>query len=117
MPAVSRERFLGWFAELAEIGHTETGWNRVAWTPLEAEAQEWFRLTAEGIGLEVERDGAGSLWAVTPDAASGPWVCAGSHLDTQPDGGAYDGALGVVCALEAAAAVLSRTPSGGARSR
>jgi beta-ureidopropionase / N-carbamoyl-L-amino-acid hydrolase len=106
MPEVSRQRFLGWFAELAAIGSTPTGWNRVAWTPLEAEAQEWFRRTAEGIGLEVRRDGAGSLWAVTPDAGDRPWVCAGSHLDTQPDGGAYDGALGVVCALEAVAAVL-----------
>jgi beta-ureidopropionase / N-carbamoyl-L-amino-acid hydrolase len=106
MATVSRERFLGWFAELAAIGHTPTGWNRVAWTPLEAEAQEWFRRTAEGIGLEVRRDGAGSLWAVTPDAGDGPWVCAGSHLDTQPEGGAYDGALGIVCALEAVAAVL-----------
>jgi beta-ureidopropionase / N-carbamoyl-L-amino-acid hydrolase len=106
MPEVSQERFLGWFAELAAIGRTPTGWNRVAWTPLEAEAQEWFRRTAEGIGLEVSRDGAGSLWAVTPGAGAQPWVCAGSHLDTQPDGGAYDGALGVVCALEAVAAVL-----------
>ncbi len=50
----------------------------------------------EGIGLRGAPDGAGSLWAVTPDADDGPWVCAGSHLDTQPDGGAYDGALGVV---------------------
>ncbi len=106
MPAVSRQRFLSWFAELADIGRTPTGWNRVAWTPLEAEAQEWFRRTAEGIGLEVRRDGTGSLWAVTPDAGERPWVCAGSHLDTQPDGGAYDGALGIVCALEAVAAVL-----------
>jgi len=105
MPAVSRERFLGWFAELADIGRTDTGWNRVAWTPLEAEAQEWFRRTAEGIGLEVRRDGAGSLWAVEPGAGDGPYVCAGSHLDTQPDGGAYDGALGMVCALEAVATV------------
>ncbi len=54
----------------------------------------------------MRQDGAGTLWAVTADADRGPWVCAGSHLDTQPDGGAYDGALGVVCALEAAAALL-----------
>jgi N-carbamoyl-L-amino-acid hydrolase len=106
MPAVSRERFLRWFAELADIGRTSTGWNRVAWTPLEVEAQEWFRRTAEEIGLQVRRDGTGSMWAVTPDAGDGPCVCTGSHLDTQPDGGAYDGALGIVCALEAVAAVL-----------
>ncbi|HEY0387448.1 MAG TPA: Zn-dependent hydrolase [Gaiellales bacterium] len=106
MPDVSRERFVSWFGELAAIGHTDTGWNRLAWSPLEAEARAWFSRTATSIGLEVRQDGAGTLWAVTEDAERGPWVCAGSHLDTQPDGGAYDGALGVVAALEAAAAVL-----------
>lgn len=106
MPEVVRERFLRWFSELADIGRTPTGWNRVAWTPLEVEAQRWFAGVALSIGLEVRRDGAGSVWAVTPDADDGPWVCAGSHLDTQPDGGAYDGALGVCAALEATAAVL-----------
>jgi beta-ureidopropionase / N-carbamoyl-L-amino-acid hydrolase len=106
MAEVSRQRFLDWFAELAAIGRTDTGWNRVAWTPLEVEAQRWFSAAAESVGLEVRRDGAGSVWAVTPDADDGPWMCAGSHLDTQPDGGAYDGALGVVCALEAAAAIV-----------
>jgi beta-ureidopropionase / N-carbamoyl-L-amino-acid hydrolase len=114
MAAVSRERFLRWFAELADIGRTDTGWNRVAWTPLEVEAQEWFRGVAAGIGLEVRKDGAGNMWAVTPGAGDGPYVCAGSHVDTQPDGGAYDGALGVVCALEAVAAMLE---SGEPRSR
>jgi N-carbamoyl-L-amino-acid hydrolase len=112
MPDVSRERFVSWFGELAAIGHTETGWNRLAWSPMEAEARAWFSRTAVSIGLQVHQDGAGSLWAVTEDADRGPWVCAGSHLDTQPDGGAYDGALGVVSALEAAATLLE---SGAAR--
>ena len=106
MADVSRERFATWFGELAVIGSSETGWNRLAWSPLEAEARAWFTRTAESIGLRVQRDGAGTLWAVTDDAAQGPWVCAGSHLDTQPDGGAYDGALGVVSALAAAAALI-----------
>jgi N-carbamoyl-L-amino-acid hydrolase len=106
MADVSRERFATWFGELAAIGSSETGWNRLAWSPLEAEARTWFTGTAESIGLRVEQDGAGTLWAVTDDADQGPWVCAGSHLDTQPDGGAYDGALGVVSALAAAAALI-----------
>jgi len=106
MSEVSRERFVSWFGELAAIGHSDLGWNRLAWSPLEAEARAWFSRTATSIGLEVQQDGAGSLWAVTDDADRGPWVCTGSHLDTQPDGGAYDGALGVVAALEAAASVL-----------
>ncbi len=106
MPNIDALRFWRWFDELAEIGRTDTGWNRLAWSPLEAEARAWFTREAVKLGLEVRRDGAGTLWAVTPDADSGPWVCAGSHLDTQPNGGAYDGALGVVSALEAAAAIL-----------
>ncbi len=106
MADVSRERFISWFNELAAIGRTDSGWNRLAWSPMEAEARAWFSRTATGLGLDVHQDGAGSLWAVTPDADRGPWVCAGSHVDTQPDGGAYDGALGVVSALEAAATLL-----------
>jgi beta-ureidopropionase / N-carbamoyl-L-amino-acid hydrolase len=106
MADVSRERFQSWFGELAAIGSSETGWNRLAWSPFEAEARAWFTRTAESIGLGVQQDGAGTLWAVTDDADRGPWVCAGSHLDTQPNGGAYDGALGVVSALVAAAALI-----------
>jgi len=106
MATASQVRFDRWFEELAAIGRTDRGWNRVAWTPLEAEARDWFARVAGELGLELRQDGAGNLWAVTADAGSGPWVCAGSHLDTQPDGGAYDGALGIVCALEAAAALL-----------
>ncbi|MDX6521480.1 MAG: beta-ureidopropionase / N-carbamoyl-L-amino-acid hydrolase [Gaiellales bacterium] len=97
---------MSWFGELAAIGRGETGWNRLAWSPLEAEARAWFSRTATSIGLKVQQDGAGSLWAVTDDAERGPWVCAGSHVDTQPNGGAYDGALGVVAALESAATLL-----------
>ena len=83
-----------WPRSAAPRGRLEPG----GLEPLEAEAQGL--VLAHGrrrSGCEVRQDGAGSLWAVTPDADRGPWVCAGSHLDTQPDGGAYDGALGVVC--------------------
>src|SRR6476659_2263056 len=117
MSEVSRERFVSWFGELAAIGHGEGGWNRLAWSPLEAEARAWVSRTATSIGLEVQQDGAGSLWAVTDDADRGPWVCTGSHLDTQPEGGAYDGALGVVAAMEAAASVVAFGDEEGARFR
>ena len=106
MPNIDPLRFWRRFDELAAIGHIDGGWNRLAWSPLEAEARDWFEHTTREIGLEIRRDGAGTLWAVTPDADEGPWVCAGSHLDTQPNGGAYDGALGVVSALEAAATLI-----------
>ncbi len=51
-------------------------------------------------GLRVERDPAGSLWAV-PDAP-GPWWATGSHLDSVRSGGRYDGALGVAAGFAAA---------------
>lgn len=90
------------FAPLRAIGMgPDGGTNRLAWTLEDARAADWFRDQAEGMGLRVERDPAGSLWAV-PDAA-GPWWAVGSHLDSVRDGGAFDGALGVVAAFEVAA--------------
>lgn len=83
---------------LLPIGLGANGTNRLAWTREDHAAAEWFREQAEGLGLIVERDPAGSLWAV-PDAP-GPWWAVGSHLDSVRDGGSYDGALGVAAAFE-----------------
>lgn len=91
--------------ELAEIGRTERGWNRLAWGPGEEEARGWFRETAGALGLVVVQDPAGSLWATEPGCEAGPWDCVGSHVDTVGDGGAFDGALGVVAGFTAVAAV------------
>ncbi len=88
-------------APLDAIGAGPRGWNRLAWTPEDAAAGAWFRAQAEAIGLRVERDPAGSLWAV-PDAPA-PWWGVGSHLDTVRDGGRFDGALGVAAAFAVAA--------------
>ena len=74
--------------------------DRLAWTPALAAAEDWFRGEAEAIGLRVERDPAGNLWAC-PDAPP-PWWGVGSHLDTVREGGRFDGALGVVAGLEVA---------------
>src|SRR4051794_5889841 len=93
------------FAELAAIGNGADGWNRLAWGPGEDEARAWFGRSAHDLGLEVLQDPAGSLWALEPGGADGPWVASGSHADTVPSGGAYDGALGVVSGLVAVAAV------------
>jgi N-carbamoyl-L-amino-acid hydrolase len=96
-------QFERWFDELAGIGRTPGGgWHRFAWTDEDGAARDWFTTTAEAIGLAVEPDGNGNLWAwwgeARPDA-----VATGSHLDTVAQGGAYDGALGVVSALAAVA--------------
>ena len=113
MPTIDADLFRRLFGELAAIGRGETGWNRLAWGPQEDAARAWFRDAASALGLEVEQDGAGNLWAVEPDAGEGPFVCSGSHVDTVLDGGAFDGALGVVAALVAVEAV--RRAGGGSR--
>jgi N-carbamoyl-L-amino-acid hydrolase len=85
---------------LDTIGRGANGITRLAWTPEVAEADAWFAAQAEEIGLRVERDPAGNLWACPP--VDPPWWGVGSHLDSVREGGAYDGALGVVAAFEVA---------------
>jgi N-carbamoyl-L-amino-acid hydrolase len=65
----------------------------------EQEARQWF-LEEAGASLQTRVDAAGNLWALYPGQTPGVLAC-GSHMDTVPHGGAYDGALGVVMALEA----------------
>ena len=91
-----RDRLAG----LEPIGLGEDGTTRLAWTPELAAAEEWFRAQAATGGLRVERDPAGSLWAV-PEGA-GPWWATGSHLDSVRSGGRFDGALGVAAGFAAA---------------
>ena len=65
---------------LISLGPLAEPGDRLAWTPALAAAEDWFRTQAEGIGLRVQRDPAGNLWAC-PDAPP-PWWGVGSHLDT-----------------------------------
>jgi N-carbamoyl-L-amino-acid hydrolase len=97
------QRFDARWAEIAPIGLARTGgYRRSAWTREDASLREWFETTARGIGLDVGADRAGNTWAWWGDPdADGPGLVLGSHLDSVPDGGAYDGPLGVVSALVA----------------
>src|SRR5215204_3459403 len=80
------------------------GYRRYAWTSVDRELREWFAAEARARGLDVVRDRAGNQWAWWGSPyADRPGVVVGSHLDSVPDGGAYDGPLGVVsgfCALD-----------------
>ena len=89
------------FAELAAIGRGPGGWNRMAWGPGEDAARAWFRTSAEALGLALEQDPAGNLWAIEPGADGQAFDAVGSHVDSVADGGAFDGALGVVAGLVA----------------
>ncbi|MBL1101332.1 allantoate amidohydrolase [Streptomyces coffeae] len=89
--------------DLAPIGRdaTTTGYRRYAWTGADADCRAWFRGQAETRGLTYEVDRNGNQWAWLGDPAAGDAVVTGSHLDSVPDGGAFDGPLGVVSSFAA----------------
>jgi beta-ureidopropionase / N-carbamoyl-L-amino-acid hydrolase len=88
-------------AGLDGIGEREDGVTRLAWTPEDAACRAWFGAQAKALGLRVETDPAGNLWALP--AGEGPWWGVGSHLDSVRSGGRFDGPLGVAAAFEVAA--------------
>lgn len=98
------ERFRKLWAELAGIGRDPAtgGYLRYAWSPAELACRDWFVAEATSRGLAVRSDGNGNLWAdwVPPGVdPAGPAVVTGSHFDSVPYGGGYDGPLGLVSAL------------------
>ena len=90
------------FNELASIGATaEGGVHRPTFSEAHLAARRWFREEIERSGLEFHVDGAGNHSAVlTFERSNVPTLLIGSHLDSVPDGGRFDGALGVMAALE-----------------
>lgn len=82
------------------------GYRRYAWTGADADCRAWFRDRAESRGLAYELDRNGNQWAWLGatgyrDVDPGDAVVTGSHLDSVPDGGAFDGPLGVVSSFAA----------------
>lgn len=89
---------------LRPVGHDpgSGGYRRFAWTREDALLREWFAGEAAARGLDVVTDRAGNQWAWWGDPdTDGPGVVLGSHLDSVPGGGAFDGPLGVVSAFAA----------------
>jgi beta-ureidopropionase / N-carbamoyl-L-amino-acid hydrolase len=83
------------------------GYSRHGFDPVERELREWFVAEAERRGLAVRCDRNGNLWAWWGEPGAGA-VVTGSHLDSVPGGGAFDGPLGVVSALSAVDALKER---------
>ncbi len=87
---------------LARIGRSKDhGIYRMAFSPGDMKGRAWFRTRIEDSGLQYFQDGAANIFARLNWDEQAPGVMAGSHLDTVPGAGHLDGALGVVCALEA----------------
>jgi len=96
--------FAGLWEALLPVGRDPDagGYNRFSWTPADAACRAWFGQAAGERGLRAEADGNGNLWAWwEPPAGDGPAVVTGSHLDSVPNGGAFDGPLGVVSGFAA----------------
>ncbi|KAI1079881.1 amidase [Whalleya microplaca] len=79
---------------------TETGMSRLTLNDADKQARDWFVETTKALGCEVSVDAMGNIFAVRPGRRDGPATFAGSHLDTQPSGGRYDGILGIQAGIE-----------------
>lgn len=99
---LDRDRFVKTMESQAEIGGTEDGGlHRLALSDADGAVRDWFVDQLEELGLTVRIDEFGNVFGrrsgTDPD---GTPVLVGSHLDSQPNGGIYDGPLGVVAGLE-----------------
>ena len=110
-------------AAIADTGRDERrgGYSRAVYTPAELDLREWFTAEAGARGLAVETDANGILWAWwdlhdggtrRPESSRRGALVTGSHLDSVPGGGAFDGPLGVASALAAVDRLREREDSG-----
>jgi N-carbamoyl-L-amino-acid hydrolase len=97
---MSPERFAALWRSLLPVGLVgrDAGYLRSSWTPTDEYCREWFVEEALDRDLAVDTDGNGNMVAWWGPPSEGG-VVTGSHLDSVPQGGAYDGPLGVVSAL------------------
>ncbi len=101
--AIDPERLWGAIMETAAIGATAKGGIcRLTLTDEDRRVRDWFAMRAQEIGCTITVDDMGNMFARRPGRNDRvPPIAMGSHLDTQPTGGKFDGVLGVLSALEA----------------
>jgi N-carbamoyl-L-amino-acid hydrolase len=100
---IDPERLWNDLMETGAIGGTSKGGIcRLTLTELDRQARDWFKSRCEELGCSVTVDDMGAMFARRKgQRVDIPPIAMGSHLDTQPTGGKFDGALGVLAALEA----------------
>ena len=115
MLAIDADRLWASLMELAQLGATEKGGvRRLALSPLDGQARDLFIRWCEQAGCSVTVDAIGNLFARrSGEDDSLPPIVTGSHLDTQPSGGRFDGNYGVMAGLE----VLRTLQAHGVRTR
>ena len=102
---IDHELYRRLFADVNEQGFSPEGWTRAPWTPELRAAEQLVIDAAVAGGMVCEHDPAGNLWITDPNAPADGLIAVGSHLDTVPKGGAFDGLLGVVGGLVAVLAL------------
>src|SRR5579871_4978890 len=85
--------------ELRALTGDENGAQRIAWSDTWLKARDWFTSKLKGLPIEDHYDPAGNRW-ITLAGNSDKALLIGSHLDSVPNGGWLDGALGMMAALE-----------------
>jgi len=100
---IDAQRLWDTLMETAKIGATAKGGIcRLTLTDLDRQVRDWFKARCEAFGCTVTVDQVGNMFARRGGKNNDlPPIAMGSHLDTQPTGGKFDGALGVLGALEA----------------
>jgi len=100
---IDPERLWDDLMQTAKIGATAKGGIcRLTLSELDREVRDWFKAQTAALGCTVTVDDMGTMFARRPGQRTDvPPIGMGSHLDTQPSGGKFDGALGVLAALEA----------------
>lgn len=103
---MSKTIFLEDFRHVSTIGATpNNGVDRQAATAEDQQTRLWFAARANELGYEVRVDGIGNMFALLEWTPGAPFVLVGSHLDSQPLAGRFDGAYGVLAALHAATVI------------
>lgn len=106
--------FLNDFGTLSTFGAVlgTIGVNREAGTAPDGEQRKWFAALMESHGFEVHHDAIGNLFGLFTPVPGAPYVLTGSHLDSQPTAGRYDGAFGVLASAHACFRVAELIRSG-----
>ncbi|WP_081700343.1 Zn-dependent hydrolase [Sulfobacillus thermosulfidooxidans] len=103
-------RFWANFRHLQTIGKRKDGAYRVAWTEEDQMARQSLLDLLHREGLHAYQDGAGNIWGTWSPVDNAPYLVMGSHLDSVPSGGDFDGVFGVAAALESLLSLRDKAP-------
>lgn len=103
---INKKRLAARLERLSEFTEPGKPWERTAFSDLHLQAREWLAEEMRSLGLETETDAGGNLIGRLRGTSNGLGsLASGSHSDTVPSGGRFDGALGVIAALEVVSAL------------